>query len=138
MKGETDNSDDMVGYKKPPRRTQFKPGQSGNPKGRPKKTSTLTGVFSKHVKKRVMITMGEKVQTVALLDAIAMKHISKAANGDHKSTALVFDALKPLENDQDNNIPELLQQFRAIHASRVAADQARVPPVDSNDTKTQE
>ncbi|WP_082512564.1 DUF5681 domain-containing protein [Afipia sp. Root123D2] len=26
-----------VGYKKPPRHTQFKKGQSGNPKGRPKR-----------------------------------------------------------------------------------------------------
>lgn len=26
-----------VGYKKPPKASQFKPGQSGNPKGRPKK-----------------------------------------------------------------------------------------------------
>jgi hypothetical protein len=25
-----------IGYKKPPRKNQFKPGQSGNPKGRPK------------------------------------------------------------------------------------------------------
>lgn len=137
MKDETDNSDDMVGYKKPPRRTQFKPGQSGNPKGRPKKTSTVAGAFSKLVNKRVMITMGDKVQKVPVLDAIAMKHISKAANGDHKSTALVFNALKPLENNQDNNIPELLQQFRAIHAARVAADQVRVPPVDSDHTKKQ-
>ena len=29
-------SDYEVGYGKPPRKSQFKPGQSGNPKGRPK------------------------------------------------------------------------------------------------------
>jgi len=28
-----------VGYKRPPKATRFKPGQSGNPKGRPKGTS---------------------------------------------------------------------------------------------------
>src|SRR5215213_6143909 len=27
-----------VGYRKPPRHTQFKPGQSGNPKGRPRQS----------------------------------------------------------------------------------------------------
>jgi hypothetical protein len=41
----TDNSDDSdgdkVGYKKPPKSTRFKPGTSGNPKGRPKKNKTL-------------------------------------------------------------------------------------------------
>jgi Family of unknown function (DUF5681) len=28
--------DNKVGYGKPPKRTQFKPGQSGNPSGRPR------------------------------------------------------------------------------------------------------
>jgi Family of unknown function (DUF5681) len=33
-------ADDKVGYGMPPRRSQFKPGVSGNPKGRPKRNST--------------------------------------------------------------------------------------------------
>lgn len=35
-----------VGYKKPPTRTRFKPGQSGNPKGRPK-SITLSEAYRK-------------------------------------------------------------------------------------------
>lgn len=49
----------------------------------------------KGLRKRVMITAGGKTQKVTLLDAIAMKHISKAVNGDAKSTALLFGLLKP-------------------------------------------
>lgn len=30
-------NNDKVGYKKPPKKNQFKKGKSGNPKGRPKK-----------------------------------------------------------------------------------------------------
>ena len=30
-----------VGYRKTPKHTQFKPGQSGNPKGRPRKSTTF-------------------------------------------------------------------------------------------------
>jgi hypothetical protein len=35
----TGEKQEEVGYKHPPKRTRFKPGQSGNPKGRPKGTS---------------------------------------------------------------------------------------------------
>ena len=34
---DNDESDFPIGYKKPPLETRFKPGQSGNPSGRPKK-----------------------------------------------------------------------------------------------------
>ena len=34
---EPPENDYEVGYRRPPIETQFKPGQSGNPKGRPKK-----------------------------------------------------------------------------------------------------
>jgi hypothetical protein len=36
------NNDENVGYGKPPRDTRWKHGQSGNPKGRPKGTVSLT------------------------------------------------------------------------------------------------
>lgn len=33
----SDNDNDKVGYARPPKKYQFKPGQSGNPRGRPRK-----------------------------------------------------------------------------------------------------
>jgi hypothetical protein len=35
------SDDDQVGYGKPPKRNQFKKGQSGNPSGRPKKPKSF-------------------------------------------------------------------------------------------------
>jgi hypothetical protein len=51
-------SDYPVGYKKPPRHTQFKPGQSGNPRGRPKQSATFADVLTKQLRKKVTVTMG--------------------------------------------------------------------------------
>ena len=107
-----------VGYKKPPRTTQFKPGQSGNPRGRPKKAATAADLFLKQARKIVSVTIGNQPRRVSMLEAIVMKHTNKAASGDPKSTALVLNALRLVESDQGNNIPELLNEFRAIHASR--------------------
>ena len=83
-------SDYTVGYKKPPRHTQFKPGESGNRKGRPKQGETFADVITKQVRKKVTVSTGNIVRKVPMLVAIAMKHISKAAGGDPKSTAIVL------------------------------------------------
>jgi hypothetical protein len=119
-----------VGYKKPPQRTQFKPGQSGNAKGRPKKRATVTGVVEKQLQRTVLVNVGGKVQRMSMLAVIAMKQISLAANGNHKAAALVFDQVKPAESTQNDNLPDLLQQFRAIHASRTTADLIRSQSVE--------
>jgi Family of unknown function (DUF5681) len=91
-----------VGYKKPPSHTQFKPGQSGNPKGRPKGSAAPADVIREQLRKIANVEVGGRVQKISMLEAIVLKHVSQALKGDHKSTALVFDALKPSEHDRDN------------------------------------
>jgi hypothetical protein len=121
-----DNSDYPVGYKKPPLHTQFKPGQSGNTKGRPKKRATITDVVEELLRRIVSVNIDGKVWRITMMEAIALTHISKAAKGDHKSAILVLNQLKPAESAQNDNLPDLLQQFRTINASRKTSD--RIPP----------
>ena len=73
-----DKSDDTVGYKKPPRHAQFKPGQSGNSKGRPKPSATFADVLQKQLRKNVTVTLGKKVQKVSMLEMIAAIHAQAA------------------------------------------------------------
>lgn len=40
-----DKDDYEVGYKKPPKKNQFKPGQSGNKRGRPKGSKNLDSIY---------------------------------------------------------------------------------------------
>jgi hypothetical protein len=117
-----DNSEYPVGYKRPPRHTQFKPGQSGNSKGRPKKSVTFADVISKQLRKIVTITIGGKPQRITMLEAIGLKQVSQAVNGNHKSTALLLGALKPTEGDHGDHLPELIRQFRLQDAANEAAD----------------
>jgi hypothetical protein len=46
-------SDDKVGYGRPPVSTRFKPGQSGNPRGRPKGSKSLNQVLLQALNRRV-------------------------------------------------------------------------------------
>jgi hypothetical protein len=101
-----------VGYKKPPEHSQFKGGQSGNPKGRPKKSQTTKGIFENLARQKVAVTIDGKPKRVSMLEAAATMQFSKAIKGDPKASALIFKLLEPLENDHNDNLPELLNQFR--------------------------
>ena len=52
----SDQSDDKqnsaVGYGRPPVNRQFKPGQSGNPRGRPKGSKNFATIFAEALKKK--------------------------------------------------------------------------------------
>jgi hypothetical protein len=44
-----------VGYRRPPKGSQFKPGQSGNPKGRPKPPETFESLLQQELKARIKV-----------------------------------------------------------------------------------
>ena len=53
-------SDYEVGYKKPPKDTQFKPGQSGNPLGRPKGTKNLKTDLMEELGQKIVVREGDR------------------------------------------------------------------------------
>jgi hypothetical protein len=117
----SDHSMYAVGYGKPPRHTQFKPGKSGNPSGRPRKTKGFLEILNKEV--LAIVTLGEtggKRQRMSMLQAIARQCVRSAARGDLKATTMVLNLLKLCQDDGRDNLGEVLQQLRARHAGLAA------------------
>jgi hypothetical protein len=105
-----------IGYKKPPCHSQFKPGQSGNPHGRPKKTDSVEEILRRELSARIAIVKDGKRQRVSMLRAIVKQKLNKAATGDLRAMAILFGMLRSFGPDHGDNLSELVQEFRAIHA----------------------
>lgn len=117
------NPEFPVGYSKPPLHTRFQPGQSGNPGGRPKKTSiSFTESFNKELNTRILVTEGGKQQRITKRDAIVKQQTNKAVQGDPKAAALVIKAIEQREVDRTDNLSPVLHAMRAIHAQHEMAN----------------
>ncbi len=83
------SGDYEVGCGKPPKEYQFKPGQSGNPRGRPKsRKSSLTDI-SELLNESVKVKAGGKVREMGPFEA-SLGKLAKRAVGGHLPSILKF------------------------------------------------
>ena len=94
-----DDRDYPVGFGRPPRHTRFKPGQSGNPHGRPKGAQSVATALEQELNARVNITENGKRRRVAKRTVIAKHLVNNAAQGDLKATALLLQHFRPVAKE---------------------------------------
>lgn len=75
-----------VGYGRPPAQTRFRPGQSGNPKGRAKGARDVKTLLEEALRQefleKVTIVEGGKRRTMTKLQVIVKTNANKAAKGE--------------------------------------------------------
>lgn len=84
---------DKVGYGKPPKASQWKKGQSGNKKGRPKGAKNLETVLRNELFTTIELKESGKKMKVSKLEALIKSQIAKAIHGDVRAATLVFKLL---------------------------------------------
>jgi hypothetical protein len=84
----------LVGYGRPPTHSQFKPGQSGNPKGRLPRTRNLKTVVQQVVEEQIQLREGGKSKRMSKFEALLRTLISRAFKGDTKAVASIIAIMK--------------------------------------------
>lgn len=74
-------TEDEVGYCRPPKHSRFKKGRSGNPFGRPKGAKNIATVVQETLRERVVITENGPRRTVTKLEAAMIQLTKKALCG---------------------------------------------------------
>ena len=86
-----DADDDDVGCGRPPRAHQFKPGTSGNPKGRPKGAKSEATILQGLLQQKIGLNERGKTRKITLHEAILRRIAEDCLKGNIKSAAFLLN-----------------------------------------------
>jgi Family of unknown function (DUF5681) len=130
-----------VGYGRPPRHTQFKPGQSGNPAGRRKGLRNFKTDVLSILEKPLKVREGGRTRTRSTQEATLMMIRNKACQGHDRSIERICDLALRFNNDagETGESQPLPADDRAIldaYVAEVTAAATRPPSTEASDEST--
>ena len=102
-----------VGYGKPPKHSRFKPGHSGNPKGRPKGAQSDSTLLQAELKRSVAITENGRSGKLSKR-AVMIRNLVNKAMGDIRAAQIVIamsekaQNLSPLRSSEQEMIDKFI------------------------------
>lgn len=114
-----------VGYGKPPRAYQFKPGESGNPKGRKKGVKNEATILRELLQHKVSLTERGRTRKINLLEAILRKVAEDGLKGNIKSTAFLLNRYHAVSTGNDGVQHSLDDDDKAVLEAYLKEFQAR-------------
>ena len=117
---------DSVGYCRPPVAKQFKPGQSGNPRGRKKGVKNVAAIFNEALYRPVKIRTSAGIKTLPKIEAIVEVIMNKALAGDTAAVSRIVELAHKLGGF------EFLARSTSFSANRESALERLTRLIESN------
>jgi len=116
--------DDKVGYKNPPKKSQFRKGQSGNRKGRPKGSLNMKNILTNELSQEITILENGTPKKISRAEAITKKAMEKGLKGDTRMMMYWIDQIYKLAEKEkpyvDPNRPTpTLEDAQALYREMI-------------------
>ena len=92
----------QTGYGTPPKEHQFRPGQSGNPKGRPKGAKNTAILLREILDRKIEVRTGSTLRKISVREAMLTRFAESALKGDTKSAAFLLQRYDMPESDPEH------------------------------------
>jgi hypothetical protein len=123
-------SDEVVGYRRPPKATQFKKGKSGNPKGRPKGSRPIGAVLQEVLGQRISVTQNGKTRRLPALEVMLRRLANDAMRNEPVALKLMLSLFDRYGESPEAGIrlDEILAEDKAILANFLMERPGRPDP----------
>src|SRR5437588_1316016 len=98
--------DYAVGYGKPPRRSRFPKGQSGNPRGRSPGAKNLKTLLSDALNEFVIVSENGGRRKITKREAIVTQLVNRSASADFRAIKILLDMVRDIESQTEPASPE--------------------------------
>jgi hypothetical protein len=112
------NMTDEVGYGRPPQKTRFKPGQSGNPSGRRRSALNVRAEIETELTELMSLSKGDQRATISKARVVIKSVVAAAINGNMTAAKLILDLVIKIEPNKEGSADqqaaddrELLRKF---------------------------
>ena len=112
-----------VGYGKPPRNTQFKKGQSGNPRGRPPGSKNLATLVSVALNEPVIVVENGGRRKITKREAIIKQLVNRSTKADWRAIKILLEIVREIEGRVEPEAGE--NSFSAADEKVIAQIKAR-------------
>lgn len=105
-----------IGYRRPPKAHQFKSGQSGNPKGRPRGAKSLNTILVELLNRKITVQENGRPRRVSIAEALVHGQVHSALKGDRNAVRLIMDAMRALPEPDAQGSTEIPHEDQRLIA----------------------
>jgi hypothetical protein len=120
-----------VGYRRPPKANQFRPGETGNPRGRPKGSRNIRTVLFDVIGKKIAVTENGQTRRLPALEVMLRRLVNDAVRNDPRAIKLIVSMLDRYEDRDTSSIApdmdELQAEDREILAQYLPKSDGKLP-----------